>query len=196
MHNIKSFLFALVVLTISLSAQVKWEFDKSHSKIGFSVTHMLVSTVEGNFKNYDGSVTTTGDNFENAKINFEADINSINTDNERRDEHLKSDDFFAADKFPKLTFVGKSFKKVDDHNFKLIGDITIRGITKEVELNAKFNGIVNDPWGNTRAGFKITGSLNRFDFGLKWNALIETGGAIVSNEVDLIINAELVKEKE
>nr|WP_319776160.1 YceI family protein [uncultured Sphaerochaeta sp.] len=195
MRNIKSFIAIIIFTVVSLSAQTNWSFDKTHTQIKFSVTHLLISEVEGFFGSYDGSVVSDGDNFDNAKINFTADINSINTSNEKRDAHLKSDDFFAAEKFPKLTFAGKSFTKVDDKNYKLIGDMTIRGTTKEIELNAKFNGIVVDPWGNTRAGFKITGSLNRFDYGLKWNALIETGGAVVSNEVDLVINVELVKAK-
>lgn len=193
--KINSFFALFLAFSFILSAQTKWSFDQIHTQVKFTVTHMLISEVEGFFQSYDGSVVTEGNNFEDAQINFTADINSINTGNEKRDNHLKSDDFFAAEKFPKLNFLGKSFTKVDDKNYKLVGNLTIRGITKEIELNVRFNGIVNDPWGNTKAGFKITGVINRFDFGLKWNALIETGGAVVSRDVELEINAQLVKAK-
>ncbi len=193
MNKIKFFSLIVLFLAISLSAQTKWKFDNSHTQIKFSVTHLLITEVDGLFKNYEGTVETNGDNFENAKINFKIDVSSIDTDNTQRDEHLKSDDFFAADKFSHITFKGKSLKKINDKNYKLVGDLTMRGITKEIELNVRFNGIVTDPWGNTKAGFKITGSLNRFDYGLKWNALIEAGGAVVGEDVELIINVQLSK---
>ncbi|MBU1100165.1 MAG: YceI family protein [Bacteroidetes bacterium] len=189
----KKMFILLVVFAVSSFAQTKWTFDKTHTQVKFTVTHLVITEVEGNFSSFDGSVETNGDNFDNAKINFTIDVASINTDNEKRDEHLKSDDFFSADKFAKITFVGKSLKKISDKKYKLVGDITIRDITKEIELDVKYNGIVNDPWGNTKAGFKLTGELDRFDFGLKWNALLEAGGAVVSKEVGLTINVELTK---
>ncbi|MGK9476735.1 YceI family protein [Melioribacter sp. OK-6-Me] len=178
-----------------INAQTRWNFDKSHSTIAFKVKHMVISEVTGYFNQYEGNIVTNGDNFENAKINFTIDVNSINTDNEKRDEHLKSDDFFNSAKYPKITFVGKSFKKIGNNKFKLVGDLTIRDNTKEVTLDVTFNGMVNDPWGNTRAGFKVTGTINRFDFGLKWNALLELGGAVVSENVDIVIDVELIKAK-
>jgi polyisoprenoid-binding protein YceI len=185
----------LLILAVSTNfAQTNWSVDKAHSKIGFSVTHMVISQVEGQFNSFDAKIVTDGDNFENAKIDFSADVNSINTDNEKRDNHLKSDDFFNAEKFPKMTFKGKSFKKVDGKNYILVGDLTIRDVTKEVSLNVKFNGIVKDPWGNTKAGFKITGEVNRFDYGLKWNAALETGGLVAGEDVTLDINLELAKQ--
>ena len=193
MLHIKKMFILLVVFAVSSFAQTKWTFDKTHTQVKFTVTHLVITEVEGNFSSFDGSVETNGDNFDNAKINFTIDVASINTDNEKRDEHLKSDDFFSADKFAKITFVGKSLKKISDKKYKLVGDITIRDITKEIELDVKYNGIVNDPWGNTKAGFKLTGELDRFDFGLKWNALLEAGGAVVSKEVGLTINVELTK---
>lgn len=176
-------------------AQTKWTFDKSHSKIGFSVTHMVITDVEGNFKSFEGTIETEGDDFENAKISFSADVNSIYTENEKRDNHLKSPDFFDAKTYPKLTFVGKSMKKVDGKHYKLVGDLTIRDKTKEIELDVKFNGIIKDPWGNTRAGFSIEGEVNRFDFDLKWNKLLETGGFVVGEDVTLNIKFELIKQK-
>jgi polyisoprenoid-binding protein YceI len=195
MKTLKIAAVALLFAVNLTFAQTNWGLDQSHSKIGFSIVHLVISEVEGQFNNYEVSVVTEGDNFENAKINFSADVNSINTDNEKRDEHLKSADFFDSSKFPKITFVGKSFTKEEGNNYKLVGDFTIRDITKEVELDVKYNGMVTDPWGNTKAGFKISGVINRFDYGLKWNAALETGGLVVSDEVALNINLELAKQK-
>ncbi len=190
----KKSLFILFILSfISLHAQTKWSFDKAHSKVQFKVTHMVISEVTGQFKNYDGTVEATKEDFTDAKINFTIDVNSIDTDNEQRDNHLKSDDFFNAEKYPKITFISKSFKKVGNNKFKLTGDLTIRDITKQVDLDVIYNGTVKDPWGNIRAGFKVTGRVNRFDFGLKWNALLELGGAVVDKDVDIIIDVELIK---
>jgi len=156
---------------------------------------MLISETDGFFKDYTGSIVTTGDNFENAQINFEAKTASIFTDNEKRDKHLASPDFFDAEKYPTLTFVSTSFTKVDDKNYKLVGNLTIKEVTKEVTLDVKYNGTINDPWGNTRAGFKVSGEVDRFTYGLTWNAALETGGLVVSKEVDLNIKIELIKEK-
>jgi len=189
-------LFSIFVIAAftKINAQTEWQFDNTHTSIGFSVTHMVITDVEGTFNDYSGSVVTDGDNFETAKINFSAKIGSIDTENTDRDNHLKSPDFFDAEKHPELTFVGKSMKKVSDNKYKLIGDITIKGVTKEIELDAKFNGIVQGPWGNTRAGFKLTGELDRFDFGLQWSKVLETGGLVVGKEVELEINIQLIKK--
>ncbi|MCX7798464.1 MAG: YceI family protein [Melioribacter sp.] len=184
----------LLIISFSLSqAQTKWTFDKAHSKVQFKVSHMVISEVTGQFNNYEGTVESSKDDFTDAKINFSIDVKSIDTDNEQRDNHLKSDDFFNAEKYPKITFVSKSFKKISGKKYKLIGDLTIRDVTKQVQLDVIYNGTVKDPWGNTRAGFKVTGKVNRFDFGLKWNALLETGGAVVGKNVDIIIDVELLK---
>jgi polyisoprenoid-binding protein YceI len=186
---------AMLTLTVSsMLGQSNWAFDMAHSKVGFSVTHLVISEVEGQFNEFDGSVVTVNEGFENAKVEFSANIASINTENEQRDNHLKSDDFFNAEKFPKMAFVGKSFKKVDENNYKLVGDLTIRDVTKEVELDVKFNGIVKDPWGNTKAGFKATGMVNRFDYNLKWNKAIETGGLVAGEDVSIILNMQLLKK--
>ena len=194
MNKIKITLTALLFAVLSLSATT-WNFDKAHTTIGFNVSHMVITSVDGKFKDFDGTVTTDGDNWESAKINFTAKINSISTDNENRDNHLKSDDFFAAEKYPNLTFVGKSMKKVGDNKFELTGDLTMRGITKEVTLNVKHNGTITDPWGNVRAGFTIDGTINRFDYGLKWDKTLDTGGLVVGNEVEFNINVELLEQK-
>lgn len=184
----------LAFTVTSLTAQTNWSVDKSHSKVGFSVSHLVISEVEGYFKDYDAEIITKGDDFSTAVIDFTIDAKSIFSDNEMRDNHLRSDDFFNAEKFPKMIFKGKSLKKISGDKYKLIGDLTIRDITKRVELDVEYNGIIKDPWGNTKAGFKITGEINRFDYNLKWNTTLETGGLVVGKEVDLNINLELVKK--
>ncbi|MCW8848707.1 MAG: YceI family protein [Melioribacteraceae bacterium] len=188
-------LVALLFISVSFTfAQTSWDFDKSHSKIGFSVTHLLITDVEGQFKDFEGTIISSGDDFEGAKIDFSADIASIDTDNEKRDGHLKSDDFFNAEKFPKMTFKGKSFTKTNSKNYKLVGDLTIRDVTKEVELDVKYNGTVTDPWGNTKAGFALEGVVNRFDFNLKWNSAIESGGLVVGEDVTILAKLQLIKK--
>ncbi|MCB0729452.1 MAG: YceI family protein [Ignavibacteriae bacterium] len=193
MKTVKLAIILLFAVSINF-AQTSWGLDKSHSKIGFSVVHLVISEVEGQFNEYDVKVTSNGDDFDGASVEFSADVNSIDTDNEKRDNHLKSDDFFNAEQFPKMTFVSTSFSKEDDKNYKLVGDLTIRDVTKEVELDVVYNGMVKDPWGNTKAGFKATGAINRFDYNLKWNAALETGGLVVGEDVNLIINLELAKQ--
>lgn len=190
-------IFVLFLLFTLLNAQNKetvWVIDKSHSKIGFTVTHLLITEVDGHFKDFDVKVTTNRDDFENAKIEFTAKTASIFTDNERRDEHLRSDDFFNSEKFPEMKFVSKSFKKVGKNKYRLVGDLTIRDVTRQVTLDVTYNGTTKDPWGNTKAGFSVTGQINRFDYGLKWNALTEMGGAVVDKIVKLRINVQLVKQ--
>ncbi|NTV47448.1 MAG: YceI family protein [Chlorobiales bacterium] len=175
-------------------AQSKWAIDNAHSKVEFSVSHMVISDVTGQFKTYDGKLIAKNDDFTDSQIELTIDVASISTDNEKRDTHLKDPVFFDAATYPKITFKSKSFKKVDGNKYKLIGDLTIKGITKQVELDVKYNGTVKDPWGNTKAGFKLTGEINRFDYGLKWNTLLETGGAVVGETVTITSNIELTKQ--
>jgi polyisoprenoid-binding protein YceI len=172
----------------------KWVIDPSHSEISFKVKHLVVTTLTGNFTAFEGSAETSKDDFSDAVINFSADVNSINTGNADRDGHLKSDDFFNAESFPKLTFKSTSFSKTGDDTFKLTGDITIRDITKSITLDVEFGGTAVDPWGNNKAGFELNGKLKRSEFNLKWNALTEAGGAVVSDEVKLNLNVQLVKQ--
>lgn len=193
MKTYKLILSLFLISFIATNAQTTWSFDKAHTEVKFEVTHLVITTVTGFFKDFDGSVVTKGDSFEDADVNFTIKTESIFTDNKKRDEHLQSADFFDAAKYPEIKFVGKSFKKVSGNKYKLVGDLTIKDITKEITLDVTHNGTIKDPWGNTKAGFKITGSINRFDYGLKWNVLIETGGAVVGENVDLIINVELKK---
>jgi len=183
----------LLISFISINAQTKWNVDKAHSKVLFSVTHLVISEVTGEFKDFTGSIESSKDDFSDTKINFVVDVNSISTDNDQRDKHLKSDDFFNADKFPQIIFKGKSLKKVKGNNYKLTGDFTMRDVTKQVTLDVVYNGTIKDPYGNTKAGFKIIGKINRFDYNLKWNALIEAGGAVVGKTVTMTVNLELQK---
>jgi len=173
-----------------------WKIDPAHSEINFKVKHLVVSTVTGHFSKFDASIETNKEDFSDAKINFEADINSIDTKNEQRDAHLKSADFFEADKHPKMSFVSKSVKRISDHELQVIGNLSLRGITKEITLDVIYNGTVAGFGGTEVAGFEVRGKLNRFDFGLQWNALTEAGGVVVSNEVKIEILAEFNISKE
>lgn len=170
-----------------------WKIDAVHSEIKFKVKHLLVSTVTGQFNKFDGTIETPNDDFKDAKIYFEADVNSINTKDEKRDAHLRSADFFDAANHPKLTFISDSVTKKSDEDYEVTGDITIRGITKQVKLNVIYNGTAKGMNGSPVAGFEITGKLNRQEFGLNWNMPLETGGFLVSNEVKLEIFAEMIK---
>jgi len=194
MRNLKFLVAILVLVSTSLFSQTTWTMDKAHTKVGFSITHMVITSVEGFFKDYDAKITSKDDDFSTAGIDFTINTNSIFTDNEKRDNHLRSDDFFNAEKYPQLIFKSKLIKKVGEDKYKLVGDFTIRDVTKEIELDVKLNGIIKDGFGNTRAGFKITGEVNRFDYNLKWSKTIETGGLIAGKEVELIINLEILRK--
>jgi len=174
----------------------KWKIDPAHSEINFKVKHLVVSTVTGHFSKFDASIETNKEDFSDAKISFEADINSIDTKNEQRDAHLKSADFFDANKHPKMSFVSKSVKRISDHEMQVIGNLSLRGITKEITLDVIYNGTVAGFGGTEVAGFEVRGKVNRFDFGLQWNALTEAGGVVVSNEVKIEILAEFNKSQE
>lgn len=192
----KTTILSLLALATALTAnaQQKWNLDNSHSSVRFTVTHLVISEVEGQFKLFEGSMVSPSADFVGASVNFTVDVNSINTDNEGRDKHLKSDDFFNAEKFPKMTFKSTSFKKVSGKKYILEGDLTIRDITKRVKFDVNYGGTVKDPYGNIKAGFKATTTIDRFAFGLKWNALIETGGAAVGKDVTISVNVEFAKD--
>jgi len=170
-----------------------WKIDPTHSEVNFKVKHLVVSSVRGQFNTFNATVESDKEDFSDAKIKFEADINSINTSNEKRNAHLKSPDFFNAGKYPKMIFVSTSVKKISDYELQVKGNLTLRGITKEVTFEVIYNGTVAGFGGNEVAGFEIHGKLNRFDYGLQWNALTEAGGVVVSNEVKIEILAEFNK---
>lgn len=173
----------------------KWKIDPSHSEVTFKVKHLVITTVTGNFKSFDGELIAEKDDFSDAAINFTADIDSISTGNEQRDGHLKSADFFDAANHPKLIFKSTSFTHKSGSDYVLSGDLTIRGTTKKVDLNVEYGGQQKDFYGNTVAGFEISGKINRQDYGLTWAAVTETGGIVVSDEVKLQINVEVIKEQ-
>ncbi len=166
-----------------------WTIDNSHSEVAFKIKHMMISTVTGYFDDFQANIETDGDNFKNAPIVFSAKIDSINTKNKDRDTHLKSDDFFNSEKFPEMKFVSKSFD-----GEKLIGDLTIRDVSKEVTLEVDFNGTAVDPYGQTKAGFEIKGEINRKDFNLTWSAVTEAGKIVVSDKVKLLVDAQFIKQ--
>lgn len=172
-----------------------WAVDKSHSSVNFSVTHMMMSETEGKFKVYDGTVLSTNEDFTDAQINFTVDVNSINTEEDKRDAHLKSDDFFNAEKFPQIKFKGTSFKKVEGKKYVLEGELTIRDITKKVKFDVVYGGTGKNPWGMTVAGFKAATTINRMDYNLKWNKALEAGGVLVGEDVKINVNLEMVKGK-
>jgi len=166
-----------------------WKIDDTHSEVAFKVKHMMISTVTGHFGEFDASIEAADDSFKNANINFSAKTASVNTKNKDRDGHLQSDDFFNSAKFPEMTFKSTSFDGEE-----LIGDLTIRDITKKVTLEVDFNGIAVDPYGQTKAGFEIKGEINRKDFNLTWSAVTEAGSIVVSDKVKLIVDAQFVKQ--
>jgi polyisoprenoid-binding protein YceI len=176
------------------SKSTKWVIDPSHSEIFFKVRHLVIATVTGSFEKFEGTVMSEFDDFSNASIDFTADVDSINTKASDRDTHLKSADFFDAAHHPKLIFKSKSFTKEKDSQYKLIGDITIRGITREIVLDVEYGGAMKDPWGNEKVGFELAGKLNRKQFDLKWDVITEAGGAVAGDEVKLQLNIELIKQ--
>lgn len=165
----------------------KWVIDPAHSEITFKVKHLMISNVKGEFKTFQANID--GEDFTTSTISANIDTTSIATNNNDRDTHLKSPDFFEVENYPEITFTSTSIKKVDDDEFKLVGDLTIKGTTKEITLDVEFGGFMKDPYGNEKAGFSINGKLNRKDFGLNWNAALEAGGVMVGNEIK--INAEI-----
>ncbi len=171
----------------------QWKIDSTHSEINFKVKHLVVSTVTGTFTKFDATIDADKEDFSDARFSFEADVNSISTKNDQRDGHLKSPDFFDAANYPTMTFVSKSVQKLSDYEMQVVGDLTIRGTKKEVVLDVIYNGTVAGFGGAHVAGFEVKGKVNRFDFGLQWNALTEAGGVVVSNEVKIEILAEFNK---
>lgn len=170
----------------------KWILDPSHSELLFKVKHLMISNVKGEFKTFEAEVN--GEDFTTSKVTVKIDANSIFTNNTDRDNHLKSADFFDTEQFPTLTFESTAFTKKSEDEFELVGDLTMKGVTKSVKLKAEFGGVAQDPWGNTKAGFAVSGKLNRKDFGLNWNAALEAGGVMVSEEVQIAAEVQFLKK--
>jgi len=196
--QIKSLIFAFSLLISSSfifaqSTETPWKVDKSHSSVGFTVTHLMISEVSGNFKDYDIQVSSTKPDFSDLKVTANIKVASINTENTQRDEHLRGDDFFNAASFPEIKFVSVAVKKIDEKHYKIIGNLSIRDVTKSVTFDAVYNGSIKSPWGNTVAVWKASASINRTDYNLKWNKALEAGGVTVSNEVAMNLVIEMSK---
>jgi len=177
-------------------ATKNWVIDPTHSEIQFKIKHLMITNVTGSFNLFEATVETEDEDFSKAKISFTADIDSISTGNEQRDGHLKSADFFDAPNFPKLSFVASKYENVDnDGSYELHGDLTIKDVTKPIKLSVEFGGVVKDPYGNTKAGFSINGKINRKDFGLTWSAVTEAGGIVVSDEVRIVCEIQLIEQQ-
>src|SRR5690606_891801 len=168
---------------------IKWNLDKSHSEVQFKVKHMVISTVSGEFLDFSAHAISENEDFAKPSFEFEAKVDSVNTKNADRDGHLKGEDFFNANEFPVIKFRGNEFD-----GEKLKGEITLKGVTRLLTLNADFGGVITDPYGNLRAGFEFNGEINRKDFGLNWNATTDSGGLIVGDNVKLFVNLEFIKQ--
>jgi polyisoprenoid-binding protein YceI len=174
--------------------QTKWVLDPNHSEILFKVKHLMITNVKGEFRKFEATAVTIGDDFSKATINLSIDAASIFTNADDRDTHLKSADFFDVENHKAITFEGTAFTKLDDENYRLKGNLTIKGISKEVNLDVEFGGLNKDPWGNEKAGFSLSGKISRKDWGLNWNAALETGGVLVSDEVKINAEVQFVKQ--
>lgn len=175
---------------------MSFKIDQSHSQIQFTVRHMMISKVRGQFEQYDGTFQMDEQNPENSIVNVRIETASINTRDEKRDGHLRSADFFEAEKYPYITFQSKRVELVDSNTAKLHGDLTIKNVTKPVVLDVEYTGTAKSPWGTTSFGFTASTSINRKEWGLEWNVALETGGVLVGDEVKIDIELELVKEEQ
>ena len=175
-------------------ATTKWILDQTHSELGFKIKHLMISSVSGSLKSFQAEVETQGEDFTTAQINLSADMDSISTNNDQRDAHLRNSDFFEVEKYPALKFTSTKLEKIDGETFSLFGDLTLKGVTRPVKLNVEFNGVTKDPWGGERAGFVVTGKINRSDWGVNFNGVLETGGVMLSEEVRIFSEIQLVKQ--
>ncbi len=183
-----------VITTTVFPQQVTWKVDQVHSRVEIAVRHMVIAEVTGRFTDFDATLVHTKKDFSDSQIEAVVKAYSITTDNEQRDNHLRSADFLDAENYPDITFASWAVEPIGKNAYKITGDLTIRGVTKRVELDTKYFGQVKDPYGNTRAGFKATASINRFDYGVNWNQLLETGGLIVGETVNITLNVEFIKQ--
>ena len=175
-------------------SNTKWVIDPTHSEIGFKIKHLMITNVSGKFDGFEAKIQTEGEDFTTAKIEARIKTASINTNNLQRDEHLRNSDFFEAENYPEILFTSTKVEKIDKNNFILHGNLTLKGVTKPVKLDVEYSGVTKDPWGGQRAGFIVTGKINRTDFGLSFNAALETGGLVLAEEVKINSEIQLVKQ--
>ena len=177
------------------TSTTKWVLDPTHSEIGFKIKHLMITNVSGNFNKFEVKAETNGDDFSNAKVTAQIDVASINTNNSQRDEHLRNADFFEADTYPAITFRSTKIQKIDNETFALLGELTIKETTKPVKLALEYGGVTKDPYGNFKAGFSISGKINRHEFGVSYNAVLETGGVALGEEIKINGEIQLVKQE-
>lgn len=175
-------------------ATTKWVLDPMHSEVQFKIKHLVISTVTGSFTSFQGTAQSEGDEFENAQVEFTLDVDSVNTNQEQRDQHLKAEDFFDAAKYPKISFQSTSFTKASGNEYKLTGDLTVKDITKPVTLDVEYGGTAVDFYGNTKAGFEVTGKINRKEYGLTWGGITEAGAIVVGEDVKLVMSVQFAKQ--
>jgi len=175
-------------------AQTKWILDSTHSELGFKIKHLMITNVSGSFKNFKAEVDTEETDFSTAQINLSAEMASISTNNEQRDAHLLNADFFEVEKYPEMKFKSTKVEKIDSDTYSLFGELTMKGVTKPVRLSVEYNGLSKDPWGGERAGFVVNGKIKRSDWGVNFNGVLETGGVMLSEEVKIIGEIQLVKQ--
>ncbi|UCD63669.1 MAG: polyisoprenoid-binding protein [Candidatus Zixiibacteriota bacterium] len=182
---------AVLVAFAGTSQAARWELDKAHSSVGFTVRHLVIAKVNGSFGDFTADIEFDKDNLEQGSVKMTVQVASVDTDDEKRDEHLRSPDFFDAATYPTMVFTSKKVHDVSGDEFKITGDLTIRDVTKEVTFDVEFNGVIDDPWGNTKAAFTATTAINRQDFNVKWNKTLDAGGVLVGDEVKITIELEL-----
>lgn len=179
---------------VKTSTKTKWTLDPTHSEVVFKVKHLMITNVKGEFRKFNAEIESDGKDFTNASIKATIDASSIFTNEDNRDAHLKSADFFDVENYKELAFAGTSFTKKGEDEYELKGKLTIKGVTKDVAFTVEFGGVSKDPWGNEKAGFSLNGKINRTDFGLNWNAALEAGGVLVSEEVKISAEVQFVKK--
>ncbi len=172
----------------------KWLLDPAHSVVGFKIKHLMITNVSGSFKNFHAEVETEDEDFSTANIQLKAEISSIDTNNAQRDAHLRTSDFFEAEKYLEMIFESTKVEKVDEENYLMYGNLTMKGVTKPVKLNVEYSGVTKDPWGGERAGFTVTGKINRTNWGINFNAVLETGNLMLAEEVKINSEIQLVKQ--
>jgi polyisoprenoid-binding protein YceI len=175
-------------------AITKWAIDPTHSELHFKVKHLMVSWVTGSFKEFNATVETEDDDLSTAKVRFTAEVNSISTNNDQRDAHLKTGDFFDAENHPQIVFESEKLEKIDDETYKVYGTLTMRGASKKIVFNVEYGGVTQDPWGLTRMGISVSGKINRKDFGVSFGMVTETGGVLLGDDVTINANTEFVKQ--
>jgi polyisoprenoid-binding protein YceI len=179
----------------STTPQTVWKVDQAHSRVDFSVAHLVIAEVTGRFTDFTVTLNQGKDDFTGSELSAVIKTASINTDNEGRDKHIRSDDFLNAEKYPEITFKSTSFEKTGDNTYRINGNLTIRDVTKPVVLEAIYKGTVTDPWGNVKSAFKATTTVDRFEYGVKWNKAIDTGGLVAGKDISITLNIELAKQK-